>query len=196
MIFVHRLGWPMPVTQSPGRLLLLAACIVSLLAACTSTNGRAHLPAKAPAAVTASASTSPRLPRRQQVIAAYVGYATAMAAAFASRSPAMVRQLLGPYLDAATIRNAIAAFNRAWANGEVSYGRVARHIIGVRIHGAAAWVHDCDDASNSGLAYASTGQPVPGTLGTPDEDIVTRLNLVRGHWMVAVQTVEDLACKP
>ena len=78
----------------------------------------------------------------------------------------------------------------------MSYGSVVQHIIGVRVQGTKAWVHDCDNTSDSGLANGRTGQVVPGSLGTADDNLVTRLNLVDGHWMVWVQTIEDLPCKP
>jgi hypothetical protein len=179
-------------------LALLVACLAVLLAACTAAAPTVSLPAKtkAPVAKAAAASVQRPLSMRQQVIAAYTGYATAMAAAFDSRSPSQVRQLLVPYLSRATIRNAIQAFGKAWANDEVSYGHVERHIIGVRILGTAAWVHDCDNTSDSGLEYASTNQIVPGSLGITDDNLVTRLNLVHGHWVVWVQTIEDVSCTP
>jgi hypothetical protein len=105
-------------------------------------------------------------------------------------------RLLAPYLDAATVVNATRAFRQAWAKDEVSYGQVVRHIIGVRIQGTAAWVHDCDNTSDAGLAYAGTGQIVPGTLGTAEDNLVTRLDLVRGHWVIGIQTIEDVPCTP
>ncbi len=174
---------------------VLAACLAALLAGCAGTVVQVQLPVKsaAPAGVAPAAVT---LTPRQQVVAAYTGYTAAMAASFESRSPARAQQLLSPYLDAATIRNAISAFSQAWARNEVSYGQVVPHIIGVRVQGTAAWVHDCDNASDSGLQYASTGQIVPGSLGIADENLVTRLNLVGGHWVIWVQTVEELPCTP
>jgi hypothetical protein len=192
----RRPGLPRLASRTPGLLAVVAASLVPLLAACAGAAAQVHLPAKEAAAKAAAVSAPRPATQRQQVIAAYTGYTTAMAAAFSSRSPARVSRLLRPYLDAATIRNAARAFSHAWAAGEVTYGQVEQHIISVRVQGRAAWVHDCDNTSGSGLAYASTGQVVPGSLGIPDENIVTRLNLVHGHWVVWVQTVEDLPCKP
>ena len=178
-----------------GKAAVLAGCLAPLLAACAGAAAQVQLPAK----VTATRSAVPAqrtMTTRQQVIAAFTGYTGAMAAAFDSRSPGRVRQLLGPYLDGATISNAIQAFSHAWDQHEISYGSAAQHIIGVRITGAAAWVHDCANTSNSGLAYAGTRQVVPGTLGSPDDNLVTRLNLVGGRWTIGVQTIEDVPCKP
>jgi hypothetical protein len=175
---------------------VLAACSAPMLAACAGAAPSVQLPAKAPVQKATAASKQRSLSPRQQVVAAYTGYAAAMAAAFDSRNSARVVRLLAPYLDDATVVNAARAFRQAWAKDEVSYGQVVRHIIGVRIQGTAAWVHDCDNTSGSGLEYARTSQIVPGSLGLPDENIVTRLNLMRGHWVVAVQTIEDVPCRP
>jgi hypothetical protein len=189
----QRTGW-----RLPAWLAVLVAGLAPLLVACAATAPPVHLPAKPKShAARAAAVTMSRPPSaRQQVINAYLGYTTAMTDAFNSRSAVRVRQLLAPYLDAATVRNAVRAFSQAWARGEITYGQVERHIIGVSIEGTAAWVHDCDNTSNSGLAYASTDQIVPGSLGVADDNLVTRLNLVRGHWVVDVQTIEDVSCAP
>ena len=172
--------------------------LAPLTAACAAAAPPVHLPARTatPPAKAAAASDQRPESARQQVVAAFLGYTTAMTDAFNSRSAAEVRQLLQPYLDAATVRNAVRAFGQAWAKHEVSYGQVQRHIIGVRILGNAAWVHDCDNTSNSGLEYAGTGQIVQGSLGTADDNVVTRLNRVHDHWVVYVQTIEDLPCRP
>ncbi len=189
----HRSGW-----RLPAWLAVIVASAAPVLVACTATAPLVRLPARPRAhPATAAAVTVQRLPSaRQQVISAYLGYTTAMTDAFNSRSAAQVRVLLGPYLNAATVRNAIHAFSQAWARGEITYGEIERHIIGVSVEGSAAWVHDCDNTSNSGLAYASTDQIVPGSLGIADDNLVTRLSLVRGHWVVDVQTIEDASCTP
>jgi hypothetical protein len=175
---------------------LLAACLAPLLAACAGAAAQVQLPAKAAATTQAAPQATAAQTPRQQVVAAFTGYTAAMAVAFDSRSPAQVRQLLRPYLDRATISTAIQAFGRAWGQNETSYGHAVQHIIGVQIQGSRAWVHDCADTSKSGLAYAASGQVVPGTLGSADDNLVTRLDLVGGHWHIRVQTVEDVPCTP
>lgn len=190
----------LPSLRPPGppRLLRLAAAagLFPLLAGCAGAVADVHLPAKAQGARTIAHAASGPLTASDQVVAAYTGYTAAMTAAFESHSAARVGELLRPYLDAATIRNAVGAFRRAWAAGEASYGQVVQHIIGVRIRGREAWVHDCDNTSNAGLQIARTGQIVPGSLGVADDNLVTRLNLVRGRWVIWVQTVEDIPCRP
>jgi hypothetical protein len=179
-----------------GRVVLLAAGLALLLSACAGAVAQVRMPPKAAAAKAAVAPVPQPQTAQQEVVAAYTGYTSAMTTAFDSRSADQVRQLLGPYLDSATVANALRAFRRAWADDEVTYGQVVQHIIGVRVQGTRAWVHDCDNTSGAGLAYASTGQVVPGSLGSADDNLVTRLNLVDGHWLVWVQTIEELPCTP
>jgi hypothetical protein len=191
-----------PSPQRNGRVpaglaALVIACLAPFLAACAGAAAQVNLPAKTQATAAAAPAPVPaRLTPRQQVVAAFTGYTTAMTAAFDSRSQAEVRRLLSPYLSAATIANAVRAFGQAWRQNEVSFGQPERHIIGIRIQGAAAWVHDCDNTSKSGLEYAGTGQIVPGSLGTADDNLLTRLDRVGGHWVIGVQTVEEVPCTP
>jgi hypothetical protein len=178
-----------------GRTGALIAC-AALVAGCTGAAAQVRLPAKVAATSSAAAPAARPQTPRQQVASAYTGYTAAMASAFNSRSPAMVRQLLRPYLATSTVSNALQAFSSAWSHHEISYGHVVQHIIGIRIAGTAAWVHDCDNTSDAGLAYAGTGQIVPGTLGSAEDNLVTRLDLVRGHWVIGIQTIEDVPCTP
>jgi hypothetical protein len=175
--------------------LAVIACIVTLLVGCAGPATSVPLPPKATPTRAASVSKPRPLSPRQLVIAAYTGYSSAMAAAFDSRSAARVRRLLRPYLDRAAINSAVHAFSKAWAKDEISYGHTVLHILTVKISGTAAWVHVCDNSSNSGLRYARTGEIVPGSVGIPDDNVVTRLNRIHGHWQVYIQTIEDVPCK-
>ncbi len=188
-------GSPRPATRR-GAWLTLAVFLLPLLAACAGQEARVNLPPRAPATTHSSAVSRHLLTERQQVIAAYTGYTAAIAAAFASKSKAKVRQLLRPYLGASAIDNTISAFARAWAENEIAYGNVVLHILSVRIRGATAWVHDCDNTSGSGLQNAATGQIIPGSAGISDDNLLTRLERVDGHWNIQVQTTEDVPCKP
>ena len=96
---------------SAGRAAVLLACLVPLLAACAGAAAQVRLPPKTTAQAVADPAARP-LTAQQQVVAAYTGYTAAMSAAFDSRDAAAVRQLLGPYLDTATIKNAIRASAR------------------------------------------------------------------------------------
>jgi hypothetical protein len=175
--------------------LVILACLVSLLAGCAGVATSVRLPSKAAPTSAASVERPRPLSPRQQVVAAYTGYTSAVAAAFNSRNPATVRRLLRPYLNAPTIKNFVRTFSTAWAKDEVSFGHIVLHILSVKIRGNAAWVHDCDNTSGSGLKNARTGQIVPGSVGSSHSNLVTRLNRVHGKWQIDVQTVEDVPCK-
>jgi hypothetical protein len=47
-----------------------------------------------------------------------------------------------------------------------------------------------------GLLNAATGQAVPGSAGIRHDNVVTRLDLVGGHWLVQFQLVEAVPCTP
>jgi hypothetical protein len=173
------------------QLAALAVC----LAACSGPAADVQLPARPSA--TLSAATSPPGPTpRQQVVAALTGYTTALGQADRSRSRSAARDLLRPYLAASRIGGLVRAISAIWARGERFYGTDVLHISSVRIEGRRAFVHDCDDTSGMGLDDSVTGQIVPGSAGVARDNLVTRLELVHGHWLVAFQLVEDVPCTP
>ncbi len=104
--------------------------------------------------------------------------------------------MLRPYLAANRIGGLVSAISIIWARGESFYGQDDLHILTVQISGRRAFVHDCDDTSAMGLEYVSTGQAVPGTGGVYRANLVTRLDLVDGHWLVESQLPEDVPCVP
>jgi len=187
---------PRPAPHRRCQLAILASCLVPALAACSGAVAQVHLPPKPPAATTSSSiRKQPPASPRQQVIAALTGYVAALHAANLSKNPATVRRLLRPYLYAARTDSVIQTEREIWSKGEAPYGQTILHILSVRVVGRHAFVHDCDDTSGSGLENASTGQPVPGSAGISDLNIITRLELVRGRWIIEFQIVEDAPCK-
>jgi hypothetical protein len=175
--------------------LATAACIVPLLAACADITTSVHLPPKTTPTEAPPSSGAHPLSSRQQVIAAYTGYNAALRAASNSRNAAKVRMLMRLYINSASITNLIRFDRSLWSKNELVYGHIAYHLLTLRIDGDHAFVHGCDDTSNSGLENASTGQVIPGSLGVKDQNIVTRLNLVHGRWLIDIQTIEDVPCK-
>jgi hypothetical protein len=175
---------------------LLAACLAPALAACSGAAAQVQLPAKAAAATPAESGPPAALTPRQQVIAALAGYATALGQAEQSRSGAAARRMLRPYLAANRIGGLVQSVSTIWARGDAFYGRDVLHVLTVRIEGRRAFVHDCDDTSGMGLEYAASGQSVPGSAGVAHENLVTRLDLVRGRWQVESQLPEDVPCAP
>jgi hypothetical protein len=90
----------------------------------------------------------------------------------------------------------VEAISTIWARGDRFYGEDVLHILGVRIDGHRAFVHDCDDTSGLGLENAATGQAVPGSAGVRHANLVTRLDQVAGRWLVESQLLQDVPCAP
>jgi hypothetical protein len=175
---------------------MAAACTVPVLAACSREPAQVGLPSKPAAATPAPARARMAATPRQQVLAALTGYTAALSQAEQSRSAAVARRLVRPYLAASRIGGLVAAVSAIWARGDRFYGNDVLHILGVRIDGRRAYVHDCDDTSGMGLESAATGQALPGSAGVPDANLVTRLDQVAGHWLVESQVPESVPCAP
>lgn len=172
----------------------LASAVVLAVSACSGGPAQVRLPPKSPAA-TPAASVQDAPPPRQRVLAAFAGYTAALHAADLSANAARARRLLRRYLAAARIAGVVQTERGIWAKGDRFFGLPVLHVLSVRIDGRHAFVHDCDDTSAMGLQNATTGRPVPGTAGIPDDNIVTRLDLVRGQWIVDFQLIEDVPCR-
>ena len=193
----HRGSRPAPHWPSQAWLATLAGClafaIVLAPAACSSVVGLVRLPPKA-APATPTATVRPAPTPRQLVLAAFAGYTAALHAADLSVNAARARQLLRPYLAAARISGVVQTERAIWEKGERFYGQAVLHVLNVRIDGRHAFVHDCDNTSAMGLEIATTGLPVTGSAGIPDDNVVTSLDLVDGRWLVEFQLIEDVSC--
>ena len=193
------LAWQTALTKRRVQAVLsamVAACTISVLTACSGEPAQAELPAKR-AAATMAVSREPALATpRQQVLAVLTGYTAALGRAEQSRSVTMARRLLRPYLAASRIGGLVEAVSGIWVRGDRFYGEDVLHILGVRIDGHRAFVHDCDDTSDMGLEDAATGQVLPGSAGVQHANLVTRLEQVAGHWLVESQVPEDVPCAP
>jgi hypothetical protein len=181
-----RWRWPLAVAS---------AGLVPALAGCAGSAAAVQLPAKL---VITSAAISPPsvMTPRLRVVAALVDYTAALARADQSRSTSSARRLLRPYLVASRIDGLVQAMSAIWARGQSFYGQDVLHVSSVTIAGQRAFVHDCDNTSGMGLVSNATAQTVPGSVGTSRVNLVTRLDLVSGHWLVQFQLVEDVPCAP
>ena len=187
--------WPRLLLQpSCGCSVLIAAAMASALAACNGTAVPVALPSRSPVAATPASPTAAFLSAQQQVIVARANYTLAVGDAEKSRSATEARELLRPYLAAGQIDALVQTMSSIWAKGESFYGQDVLHILRVTVTDNTAFVYDCDDTSSMGLKYAATGQVVPGSGGSPDMNLITRLGLVGGHWLVQFQVVVDEPC--
>jgi hypothetical protein len=128
------------------------------------------------------------------VIAARTSYTAAVGEAEQSGSATEAQDLLRPYLAAGQIDAVVQTMTSIWARGEVFFGEDVLHILRVTVTDTTAFVYDCDDTSSMGLKYAATGRVVPGSEGSPDMNLITRLDLQSGHWLVQFQEVVDEPC--
>jgi hypothetical protein len=179
----------------PVPLIVVVVGLVPTLSACAGAAARVQLPAK-PVVTSASVIAPAVLTQREQVVTALTGYVTAVAQGERSRSISAARQLLRPCLAAGRISGLVQAMSTIWAKGESFYGEDVLHVSSVMIAGDRAFVHDCDDTAGLGLMNVATGEIVPGSPGVPRDNLVTRLDLVGGHWLVQFQLVEDVPCTP
>ena len=175
---------------------IVTACALPAIVGCAGEPAWVELPAKPAAATPAALSERAPATPRQQVLAALTGYTVALGRAEHSRSDIMARQLLQPYVAASRIGGLVVAVSTLWAKGDRFYGEDVLHILGVRVDGRRAYVHDCDDTSGMGVENAATGQLLPGTAGVQHANLVTRLDQVAGHWKVESQLPEDVPCTP
>jgi hypothetical protein len=193
--------------QSPRSQATVAALIVAVIGLLMASAGCAEplvplrLPLRTIGTPTAT-STPPETPAssvmtpRQQVLAALAGYMTAVGQAEDSRSGAVARDLLRPYLAPERIDGLVRAMMTIWARGDSFDGQDVRHVSNVTVYKGHAFVHDCDDTSRMALVDIATGQTVAGSFGTLRANLVTRLDLVGGHWLVEFQIVDDVPCSP
>lgn len=194
----HRGSRPSRHWPSQDWLPQLASCVAFAVmlapAACSSVVGQVRLPPKAAPATPAATVRRPAPTPRQLVLAAFAGYTAALHAADLSVNAARARQLLRPYLAAGRISGVVQTERAIWAKGELFYGQAVLHVLNVRIDGQHAFVHDCDNTSAMGLENATTGLPVAGSAGIPDDNVITRLDFVAGRWLVEFQLIEDVSC--
>jgi hypothetical protein len=175
---------------------IVAAAVAPALAACSGTAAPVSLPPR-PSAVTPAAVRRPAsLSAQQQVVAARTNYTVAVDEAEKSGNATKARDLLRPYLAADRVNDLVQTMRSIWAEGEVFYGQDVLHIVRVTVSGTTAFVYDCDDTSSMGLKYAATGEMVPGSGGSPDMNLITRLDLAGGRWLVQFQVVVDEPCTP
>ena len=174
--------------------LAVAAAIAPALAACNGAAAPVSLPPRSATAPPAASSTPAVQSVQQQVIEARTHYTVAVGEAEKSGSATEARALLRPYLAADRIDDLVQTMSSIWAKGEVFYGDDVLHIVRVTVTDSTAFVYDCDDTSSMGLKYAATGQVVPGSRGSSDMNLITRLELAGGRWLVQFQVVVDEPC--
>ena len=193
MTFKHKLSQRLALLKD-RRLAIPVAALAAALAGCAGQPSVA-LPSKA--AVSASpASLADQPGQRQQVMAAYEGYWQANDEALNSGNAATARRILARYTPAAALPGLIAALRQDWARHAVTDGSPVLHIVGVRIRGRHATVHDCVDLSHAGLKNARTGRVFPRSFGSPRANYYASLVLTGHGWLVSNLVPVVALCEP
>jgi hypothetical protein len=152
------------------------------------------LPAKSPQLTAPTALSGQTLTARQQVLAAYIGYWRAFAAAMSSQNAARARAIMAPYEPAGAIAQTVKADQRVWAAHETGYGNAVPHILGIRLTGHRALVHDCLDLSHFGAQNMRTGRVVPQSFGLPHLNCYVTVIRIGGRWLVTNMQPVEVPC--
>lgn len=118
-----------------------------------------------------------------------------MSKAQLSGNATVARSLLSPYMPPDRVSGMVSALASIWSQGEKYYGTDIPHVLRVTVNGATAFAYECDDTSSSGLQYTASGKVVPGSQGIQDLNLITKLLLSNGRWLVQNQSVVDEPCK-
>lgn len=179
---------------------VLAAMLIST--GCSGHSSGVTLPSSPPLTVPSrgslpsspSVSPSPPTPR-DAVVAAYTGFFPAVDQAL--RAPAeQIRAILGPYVAGDFLDFQVRQLVNQQAQHLEPWGRVIVHVTKVDIGQDQATVHDCQDASNAGLANAQTHELIPASRGTAHRNLTARLTLGGdGRWRLSDLRQFKAACR-
>ncbi|GAB3971284.1 hypothetical protein GCM10029978_046180 [Actinoallomurus acanthiterrae] len=78
---------------------------------------------------------------------------------------------------------------------EEPWGKPVLHVTRVDLTATSAKIHDCQDASNAGLANAKNHQLIPRTRGTASRNLIADMTLGGdGQWRVSGLKQYPAAC--
>jgi hypothetical protein len=182
----------------PATLAAAAAATAVLLAGCGGSQPSASLPtATTPlSAPSATVQSSPAASPSQAVIAAYTGYFPASKAA--EDGPASkAESVLAPWAASPYLGQVLSQMATYRSRGEEAEGYVTVHVTKVSVHGRAATVYDCQDASHAALASTRTGKVIPGTAGKAGTYLIAGLALGGdGRWRLTSLAHVAVPCSP
>ena len=170
------------------------------LAACSSGQPAAHLPSKSTPITAPSSARSPTSPSpgasQAAVIAAYTAYFPVSKAAEAAPA-AQAEGILAPYAAQPYLGHVLAQMATYRTQHEVLSGTLVPHVTQVHVSGPQATVHDCQDASQAGLADSVTGKVIPGTTGSARTYLIATLSRgTDGRWRLTSLSHVAVSCEP
>jgi hypothetical protein len=128
-------------------------------------------------------SNSPSLQTtKNAVIAAYTAFFPAVNQALEAQ-PEQAREILKDYAVGDYLEFEIRQVMDHQARHLEPWGKTIVHITNVELEDATAKVHDCQDASNAGLADKDTHQLIPQSRGTAHRNLIASMKLGKdGRW--------------
>jgi hypothetical protein len=190
--------------RTGGALGLLAAAVLAVvLAACGTSSPAAPSSHQSPRALSSPAphasAPTPAVTSKHAVENAYLAFWAISDRAEKTGNAAAAQAVLAPYVNPDYISDMISGMQAAWGKDEIGWGNGVDHIqkiIVAALNSGAyvAQVQDCQDDSHSGLASAKTGDLIPGTLGSPHQELYSSLSLVKGHWLIDQVTYVNDTC--
>jgi hypothetical protein len=185
--------------RSFARAIAPGLVLVFLSAGCGSALPNVPLPAKpaAEASAPGQAGAGPvKHTVRGQVLAGYLGYWQAYAAALRTRDLAAARKLLARYADGPFVTTVTAPLPRVWASHVTGYGYAVPHVLSVSHTATSALVHDCLDLSHLGTQDVRTGRVVPGSFGLAAVDFYVTLARSGKRWLISKMQQVEVPCSP
>jgi hypothetical protein len=131
-----------------------------------------------------SASASAATPR-DAAVAAYTAFFRASDEALTA-PPERIRPILGDFTTGWYLDSIIRQTVDEQAQHLEPWGHVIVHLTQVALQQGTATIHDCQDASNAGLASTQTHQLIPETRGTAHRNLTAKLTLGGdGRWRIS-----------
>ena len=147
----------------------------------------------APGSSAPSLSPSTATPK-DAVVAAYTGFFSAVSQALQS-PPERTRTIVQGYASGSYLDFEIRQVVDHQARHLEPWGKAVVHVTDVELNQGTAKVHDCQDASNAGLADARTHQLVPQSRGTAHRNLIAEMTLGGdGRWRLTDLKQYRTAC--
>lgn len=155
----------------------------TLIVGCGGHDEKVAFPSSTPPSASASSSAAPT--PKEAVVAAYSAFFPAVNNALQA-PPERARELLQAYATGNYLDFEIRQVIDHQARHLEPWGKVVVHITKVDLTGDTAKVHDCQDASNAGLADTRTHQLVPASRGTAHRNLIADMTLGGdGRWRLS-----------
>jgi hypothetical protein len=176
-----------------------AFALTLIAGACGGQDSKVTLPSTTPPAgpTTASPSSSASLTTPQTaVVAAYTSFFPAVNQALQA-TPERSRSILQGYAAGDYLDFEIRQVMDHQARHLEPWGKTVVHVTKLELNRDVAKVHDCQDASNAGLADARTHQVIPQSRGNAHRNLIAEMKLGSdGRWRLTDLKQYRAVCHP